>query len=178
VLLGGVIRSQRVCGRHPGEPGNPTLLLGFLRVWIGDRIDWRGRSACDTCGKTSRRRGGEFVSQTARAIRANCKPQARPAFLPTDLSRWGAPVFPSLRAHKTNPAGRDPRGPCRRITSNCFSCSPQQFLNRLGAMQELILLFNDIPTPWIEARQLTNLRMRTFIATPSVRNVNNTEDPP
>ncbi len=27
-------------------------------------------------------------------------------------------------------------------------------------------------------RQLTNRRMRTFIATPSARNVNNTEDPP
>jgi hypothetical protein len=26
--------------------------------------------------------------------------------------------------------------------------------------------------------QFTNLRMRTFIATPSARNVNNTEDPP
>ena len=51
-------------------------------------------------------------------------------------------------------------------------------LNRFGATQELILLFNDIPTPWIEARQLTNLRMRTFIATPSARNVNSTEDPP
>jgi hypothetical protein len=51
-------------------------------------------------------------------------------------------------------------------------------LNRLGAAQELILLFDDVPTPWIEARQLTNLRMRTFIATPSARNVNSTEDPP
>jgi hypothetical protein len=33
-------------------------------------------------------------------------------------------------------------------------------------------------TCWIEMRQLTNRRMRTFIATPSARNVNSTEDPP
>src|SRR5271166_4548838 len=30
----------------------------------------------------------------------------------------------------------------------------------------------------IETRQFTNRRMRTFIATPSDRNVNSTEDPP
>ena len=30
----------------------------------------------------------------------------------------------------------------------------------------------------LRVRQLTNRRMRTFIATPSARNVNNTEDPP
>ncbi len=31
---------------------------------------------------------------------------------------------------------------------------------------------------WPRNSQFTNLRMRTFIATPSARNVNNTEDPP
>ena len=30
----------------------------------------------------------------------------------------------------------------------------------------------------LQVRQLTNRRMRTFIAAPSARNVNNTEDPP
>jgi hypothetical protein len=32
--------------------------------------------------------------------------------------------------------------------------------------------------PMIRYSQFTNLRMRTFIATPNARNVNNTEDPP
>jgi hypothetical protein len=30
----------------------------------------------------------------------------------------------------------------------------------------------------LQVRQFTNRRMRTFIAAPSARNVNNTEDPP
>jgi hypothetical protein len=38
--------------------------------------------------------------------------------------------------------------------------------------------FDDTSTGSIKMRQLTNRRMRTFIATPSARNVNNTEDPP
>ena len=34
------------------------------------------------------------------------------------------------------------------------------------------------PSRMARPRQFTNRRMRTFIATPSARNVNNTEDPP
>jgi hypothetical protein len=39
-------------------------------------------------------------------------------------------------------------------------------------------LWNPRPVPWNQDAQLTKRRMRTFIATPSARNVNNTEDPP
>ena len=50
------------------------------------------------------------------------------------------------------------------IPEKPFSCRPACS----GGTQEVKL----------QIRQLTNRRMRTFIATPSARNVNNTEDPP
>jgi hypothetical protein len=50
------------------------------------------------------------------------------------------------------------------ILEKTFSCGP----DLSGGTQEVKL----------QIRQLTNRRMRTFIATPSARNVNNTEDPP
>ena len=37
---------------------------------------------------------------------------------------------------------------------------------------------NSVRRPLARYTQFTNLRIRTFIATPSARNVNNTEDPP
>ncbi len=85
--------------------------------------------------------------------------------------------FPSLRTHKPNPAGRDPSGPYRRNALKNLSCGLKQSLHRFLAYQESNL-WDNISTKRIEMRQLTNLRMRTFIATPSARNVNNTEDPP
>jgi hypothetical protein len=50
------------------------------------------------------------------------------------------------------------------IPEKTFSCGP----DISGGTQEVKL----------QIRQLTNRRMRTFIAAPSARNVNNTEDPP
>ena len=50
------------------------------------------------------------------------------------------------------------------IPEKTFSCGPEYS----GGTQEVKL----------QIRQLTNRRMRTFIATPSAKNVNNTEDPP
>jgi hypothetical protein len=50
---------------------------------------------------------------------------------------------------------------------------PEHFL----AYQESNL-WDNTSSNRIEMRQLTNRRMRTFIATPSARNVNSTEDPP
>jgi hypothetical protein len=49
--------------------------------------------------------------------------------------------------------------------------------NSSGAGQELNLDFPEQALNGLN-RQFTNRRMRTFIATPSARNVNNTEDPP
>ena len=50
------------------------------------------------------------------------------------------------------------------IPEKTFSCGPECS----GGTQEVKL----------QIRQLTNRRMRTFIAAPSARNVNKTEDPP
>ena len=41
-----------------------------------------------------------------------------------------------------------------------------------------LILFFFASGLWPGKRQFTNRRMRTFIATPRARNVNNTEDPP
>ncbi len=57
------------------------------------------------------------------------------------------------------------------------SCGLKQSLDRFSAYQESNL-WDNTSTKRIEMRQLTNRRMRTFIATPSARNVNSTEDPP
>src|ERR1039457_4964394 len=64
--------------------------------------------------------------------------------------------YPAGRAVHPDLAGEIPK--------KTFSCGPEIS----GGTQEVKLQF----------RQLTNRRMRTFIATPSARNVNNTEDPP
>jgi hypothetical protein len=63
------------------------------------------------------------------------------------------------------PAGRVVHPDLAGVTpEKTFSCRPECS----GGTQEVKL----------QIRQLTNRRMRTFIATPSARNVNNTEDPP
>jgi hypothetical protein len=86
--------------------------------------------------------------------------------------------FPSLRTHKPNPAERDPSGPCRQSAfQNTSLAACNNRLIVFSAMREPNL-WDDTSIEEIEMRQLTNLRMRTFIATPSARNVNSTEDPP
>ncbi len=86
-------------------------------------------------------------------------------------------VFPSLRTHKPNPAGRDPSGPCRRSALKIpLPVSEDNHLTVEATAEPNLWDFTSIKG--IEMRQLTNLRMRTFIATPSDRNVNSTEDPP
>jgi len=75
-------------------------------------------------------------------------------------------------------------GSCRRI-SETSSCDSER-LNTAECAARVQSCLDNARTPRVKtqdcsefpARQLTNRRMRTFIATPSARNVNNTEDPP
>ena len=74
-------------------------------------------------------------------------------------------VCPSLRAHESNPAELE-------IHPDLAGVMLQKYLSRDSdnseGPRETILC----------SGQLTNRRMRTFIAAPSARKVNNTEDPP
>ena len=84
-------------------------------------------------------------------------------------------VFPSLRAHEPlSCRGRDPSGPGRLTNLNLISCEPDYWRRK----QEGKLVKPGPDRRAVKDRQFTNRRMRTFIATPSARNVNNTEDPP
>jgi hypothetical protein len=75
-------------------------------------------------------------------------------------------VFPSLRAHEPlSCRARDPSGPGRRNASKTTcSCEPDSS--------------GEYKRNACKSVQFTNRRIRTFIAAPSARNVNNTEDPP
>jgi hypothetical protein len=73
---------------------------------------------------------------------------------------------------------RDHAGEMPENTSLAARNNPQkQYLGHFLAYQESNL-WDNTSSKRIEMRQLTNRRMRTFIATPSARNENSTEDPP
>ena len=111
----------------------------------------RGRSNRGVRTVVPRDRAGASLPQKFRALHATCT-------LPT--------VFPSLRAHEPNPAELE-------IHPDLAGEMLEKQLLRPGAISG-----RTQETNFCEAVQLTNRRMRTFIATPSARNVNNTEDPP
>ena len=127
------------------------------------RIDRRGRSNPGMCTEMPRVRAKGFLPQGLRAVRPlrHQSPVEDPVFratctLPT--------VFPSLRAHEPNPAELEihPDLAGEMLKNNTLA------IRTVPGTQETNL----------RTVQLTNRRMRTFIATPSARNVNNTEDPP
>ncbi len=109
----------------------------------------RGRSNRGVRTVVPRDRAGASLPQKFRALHATCT-------LPT--------VFPSLRAHEPNPAELEIHPDLAGEMLKNNSCGPEDL--RYDARDKLLVV------------QLTNRRMRTFIATPSARNVNNTEDPP
>src|SRR5205814_7535692 len=84
----------------------------------------------------------------------------------TGLRRWGRPVYPFLRAHEPNlPGPGIPREPWPAIFLIKYSLPPPRQRPEWKGTKPVV-------------RQFTNRRMRTFIATPSARKVNKTEDPP
>ena len=85
----------------------------------------------------------------------------------------GREAFLSLLAHEPNPAGRSSIGTRRLITSNLFLLLARQLDSGVRAK-----LVSNAAAKLDSGVQFTNRRMRTFIATPSARNANSTEDPP
>jgi hypothetical protein len=108
-------------------------------------------------------------------VLALCKPRAVPRTPATGFGRWSGAALPSLRAHKPILPGAIHRDQAGLILQNlAFAArnNPKLFPSRT-----LRNLFLATPKS-MKSRQFTNLRMRTFIATPSARKVNSTEDPP
>ena len=105
-----VARLQRVCGQPCRGPRRQVFVAGVEPC----RKSRRGRSTAGDCTAVPRFRGEECRPQSSRASRATYT-------LPT--------VFPSLRAHKPNPAGRDPSGPSRRNTSKILLLQPKTIAN-------------------------------------------------
>jgi hypothetical protein len=86
---------------------------------------------------------------------------------------YGPKVFPSLGAHEPNPAGRSSIRTRRPITLHFL---PYRLRNLTRSVR--VKLVSCAASKLDGDAQFTNRRMRTFIATPSARNANNTEDPP
>ncbi len=149
-LSNSYIRLQKFCGQPC--PHRPKGQLG------------RGRSTAGARTIVPRVPSGEEFAPNSRALCATQASPAEPATPATYCGRWGTPVCPFLRAHEPNPAGLGlPLGTLAgEMLENCIP--------RRG---------NPAPqTKPFDATQFTNRRMRTFIATPSARKVNSTEDPP
>ena len=88
---------------------------------------------------------------------------------------------PSLRAHSSNPAGgRLQSKPAGEVIVSCqipaFRAEPRPEAKNLDASGLCRLC--RATQPLNSENQFTKRRIRTFITTPSARNVNNTEDPP
>ena len=155
-----VTRLRRVCGQTCRGPGRQIIAAGAVSrsphrqvsvAGVVNRNSRRGRSTAGVCTATPRNGARDCLPGCSRASRATFTP-------PT--------VFPSPRAHEPlSCRARDPFGPGRqKIFKKSCSCGP----DCSGGTQMVNC----------KSVQLTNRRMRTFIATPSARNVNNTEDPP
>jgi hypothetical protein len=111
------------------------------------------------------------------AIVAKGDPRAAPQTLATESGRSNRAGIPSLRAHQLIPAGRDPLGDHAGNFIKILRLRTETGPNRSRAAQTT----NLFPGPCRNVdgdAQFTKRRMRTFIATPSARNVNSTEDPP
>ena len=153
-LYGAVIQLQRFCGQP-------------LRL---QRIRWKRRCRSNRGDRTGkpRQEGEPDVAQPS------CVP--RRIKLPA--------VFPSLHAHEPMSCrARDPSGPGPLLRSTKSEERHDYFHLSHPAVRTVPdtqegNLQNSNPVQMARVAQFTNLRMRTFIATPSARNVNNTEDPP
>jgi len=171
-------------GRRTGTQAKSLSVgaIGFERVCGRPfRKFRRGRLVFGVCSQASRERKELVDCQFARATRAAQEPETKARDHAADLrfdDRHGAQApFPSLRTHNPFLPGaidQDHAGEILEISSLAVQSGPKS----LGTSQELNLAWDDTSPMRMEARQLTNLRMRTFIATPSARNVNSTEDPP
>jgi len=157
-LYGTEIRLQRDCGRPCPGPRRQLCVVGAVcrspmqskpTAWGEYRRSRRGRSTAGVC--TSLQRDGACFSgpQNVRAFRASCTLRA---------------VFPSLRAH-------EPLS-CR---ARSIGTKPAKYFNQTGSCGPL---FGECKRTKCQTVQFTNRRMRTFIAAPSARKVNSTEDPP
>jgi hypothetical protein len=147
-----MILLQRVCGQR-------------------GRITQPGRFAAGACMAEPRPWSGTHWPCRSIALRAFC-------MLPT--------AFPSLQAHELNPAGPAVRSrPGRRKYFKSNLAAPQHSDVARSEPVELRLELS-ARTRGVSSEnsrlrktpQFTNRRMRTFIATPSARKVNTTEDPP
>jgi hypothetical protein len=85
-------------------------------------------------------------------------------------------VFLSLRTHKPILPGAIHRDHAGEMLSISTLAVPDDPL--IATWPRKSQTFCCISARQIEMLQFTNRRMRTFIATPSARNVNSTEDPP
>jgi hypothetical protein len=80
----------------------------------------------------------------------------------------GLEIHPDLAGYRILPTWKD-----ALITLKISSCTPDNSEKR-----SRVNLSISVRDQLARDAQFTNRRMRTFIATPSARNVNNTEDPP
>jgi hypothetical protein len=85
-------------------------------------------------------------------------------------------VFPSLRTHKPILPGAIHRDHAGEMLEFSTLAVPGDL--PIASRPRKSQSFCCTSAKRIEMRQFTNRRMRTFIATPSARNVNSTEDPP
>ena len=93
-----------------------------------------------------REQSGVRLFKSICAILAKCKPRAVPHAPATGFSRRSGAAIPSLRAHKPNPAARDPSGPSRRILENLALAArnnPKLFPGRT-----LLNLSSRLPSEW------------------------------
>ena len=80
----------------------------------------------------------------------------------------GLEIHPDLAGYRVLPTWKN-----ALLTLKIFSCGPDSSGERKRAN-----LSNIVRAQMSQDAQFTNRRIRTFIATPSARKVNNTEDPP
>jgi hypothetical protein len=186
-LESGVIRGRRTKANVLRNRSSGLLVAaGQLQRACGRpfRNCRRGRSVLGVSSKVLRRRTGEGNFRSARATHAAKEPGTEARCHATECHRQGRAHFPSLRAHNPILPGAIHRIlPAKYL--KLLSCSSERSKTSPCATR-VQSCWDNARTPMVKtrdcsgfrARQLTNRRMRTFIATPSARNVNNTEDPP
>jgi hypothetical protein len=168
-----------------GEPcGTGILLQRFCGRFC--RSERPGRYRTGVCTAESRDRGRADKPIRSLAIRAIGRMPVVPGATATSLRRLGGTAFPSLRAHVLNPAGpavhRDLAGATIQNTILVNQLSKRittvRAVRSCPILTSGTLLAISEHLEHLRKSQFTNRRMRTFIATPSARKVNNTEDPP